>query len=649
MRGLKRRLPYPADIRIAGTALMLGYPKGQTALVAKKTISLASVAPSDYSYGSQNPRVGRNQSYEAFPGGYGQDQQDGFQVTRYRDALGVDASVHPRVLGPDIDTLTPATTDATNGGTAPGFTLLGVEYAVMGRYCLIRDSDATWSVSKDFGADKAATDAIVITPNSGSTPYAYVAMGDAEYFYRFDGTTWEQHASLYARAWLRIGHDFYRAHDTNMLAKVDVNADPWTAGNWTADNAFRIGDKSAGITKLAKTATGVMVVFKEDGVYSLDAAGEDVQYFPFLRFSPSSENGKYTFDYGNDLVSTYREGTFTLGADLSYTPMGPERQTSGYTGDVKGRITAGLGHGTFRAYGWIYNPDTDDSYLMVWDGSVWHGSISAAFENQKITAMWRSTVGAPTGHQRAYFTTSIGTIGWFTLPCTPHPANCDEYGFVQTGTLTHTRFTGGFLKEPKTLRALTVQGPNLTSTQYVTYDYKTDVAASSYTAFGNTFDGRVETANFATNTSATVAELRETLTSSSSTASPQVAGMALNHALRDDLILEYSGVVLADDALTYHNGTPCRLSAEAIRDVLLAAAAAQGSVTVILPDEQSKALSFIDYGEAMALDPRRQWKAGLSWTAVEFITQQVYGTWDRLSAYTYPQLESYSWDSFESL
>jgi hypothetical protein len=86
-----------------------------------------------------------------------------------------------------------------------------------------------------------------------------------------------------------------------------------------------------------------------------------------------------------------------------------------------------------------------------------------------------------------------------------------------------------------------------------------------------------------------------------------------------------------------------RLGASAIRQAVQDAASAQGSVTVILPDEQSKQLSFVDYGEALAWDERaRRWQAAVTWKAVELKTNTTYGSVARLGAYTVADLAGWS-------
>lgn len=655
MRGLPRRRPYPYDTVLSGTGLMLGRPARSAVLVAKKASTMEEVSPTDFAYSAQSPFVEKVHPWEALNRGFGLALQKQFQDQRTHYTLNLDTSWPITVKGPDITDLTPATTDRVSKFFEVGSTL----YALAGRYALKRESDASWTVSKDFGLGESATDVVVFADNSTETTYAYVAMGDAAAMYRFDGTTWTQHASLFARAFASVGRDFYRAHDTNHLAKVDEDADPWTAGNWTAGNAFRVGDQTSPITSLAVTLNRALLIFKTDGVYTLQSDGEDTDLFPFLHESPDDDNGKYTFAFENSVHASYREGHFRIGSDFSYETIGVERNGSNDS-PIRGRITAGLGHLTFAAYAGIWNPDEDKSYLIKFRAydengqalDVWNGSLGPEWDGKHVTAMGQSSIGASTDHQRCYIGFDDGSLAWFTLPCNPNPVNCDEYRFTtDDGKLYVPRWHGLFQADAKTLRSLTVTGPNLDSDNYVQAEYKTTPDAASYTAFGTDFTaGPRQKEDFPNNTSATMADFLFTFVSTANTDTPQVSGIGLHHAVRPALVLEYQYRVLADDGLARRDGALMKIGAPTIRSVVKTAAETAGSVTQMLPDESSQQLSVVDYGEALGWDDRRRaWLAALAVRAVQFTTNTIYGTYERMEAYSYGSMENFSYGGLENL
>ncbi len=93
-----------------------------------------------------------------------------------------------------------------------------------------RDDDTNATAVQDLGVGKIAKDVAVYAPNSGSTTYAYIAMGDADNIWRYDRATATQHASLKATALCVRGTDLHRALNTNQVSTVDTNSDPMDGG-----------------------------------------------------------------------------------------------------------------------------------------------------------------------------------------------------------------------------------------------------------------------------------------------------------------------------------------------------------------------------------------------------------------------------------
>ena len=276
LRGRPGVAPWPYTFVLAGVGVMGGTATRQTwEYRSYKPPDQANVAPTAYGYAADNPVFGAVTVYQTFPLGMGlktQRKPNAAEDLQYDHALGVDMSAYPWVKGPEVTLFTPATTDATNGVVR--FLKVGTDlYAVTGRYALRRVSDSSWTVAQDFGAGKVSLDALAFYSNGVGAAYGFVAMGDADNLWSVTGGVWAQHASLRARAFGLVGREFFRAHTTNTLAKVDTDADPLVAANWSSENAFTIGDKSSPIVRLPTTAAGVLLAVKSDGVYTLDAAG----------------------------------------------------------------------------------------------------------------------------------------------------------------------------------------------------------------------------------------------------------------------------------------------------------------------------------------------------------------------------------------
>lgn len=667
---------------------MLVRPKRGAPLVATKVQPYTDQAPSDYSYGSTSPIAERTHAYRDLSLGFGLKVQGDTDLDhKYLNALGVDASVGGLIMkGPEMagglsgGIFTPATTDATNG-VSSFMELGGNLYAMAGRYVLKRVSDSSWTVSKDFGAGVNVLNAATFT-SGGGTPagaVAYAALNDGnKAVYSTDGTTWTAFATFTCLDFQQVGRQLYRASDTNQLSNVDANADPTVEANWSNANSFRAGDKTSPIQRLAVTAVGSLIVLKQDGVYSIDEAGEDHRlYSGVMQFGAGADDGRYWFSFGNDLHVTYQMQHVRLVPTVSFgnprlelQPIGPERMVENDS-VVRGRVTAGLGHGSLGAYCGLYNDDTGNSFLLkfgAWIGprleegkleeaqrvDAWHGSISQTFTNKKITAMWKSTLGAPAGHYRLYLGFSTGDLSWLVLPCTPNPAACSAYRFDATtdGLLTMSQFHGTFEADAKTLRSFSVTGPVLNATNYAALNYKTDPSLGSYTALGTSFNTSPrQRADFPNNTATYLADLQLVLHNTVDTASPVLSAPALHWAVRPKLILEYTGVIAGDNGQTKRDGRPHRLGPAAIRQVVNDATQATGSVNVVFPDEQSKQVSFVDYGESITFDERAfgAWSSDVPFKCIEFVTNQQMGTWARVGIYTWNSIGAMTWGQLPGL
>jgi hypothetical protein len=646
VRGRPQRVPFPYDARIGTLGVMLGASAkgGQPGLVTTNPTTLDNVAPSDFSYQALPPEYGRIFSVEDLSGGYGCarfDEASGLK--RYRYAEGADASTGYGELGPEITTLTPSTVDSTNGITG-FFEIGGKLFALNGRYCHLRTSDADWNTSrKDFGSGKAALDSAVFYANNLSAQSAYVAMGETEPIYKFDGTTWTQHAEvskIYARAFAVVGSEFYRAHTTNLMAKVDTDADPFVIANWSADNAWHIGDKSAGITRLGVTALGSIVAFKSDGIYTVDAENIDHPLFPFLKMANDTDGGKAVGAWLNDLYVTYRGGTFRVSPDWSAEVVGPERIADNDS-PVRGRVTSLAGHGTHHLYAGLLADGGNGYLLKMGKDGAWHGSISQPFTSKTITAMYVSSIGAPTSHQRMYLGFSDGSVGWFVLPCTTNPRGCTSYRWTTVaGNIYYPRLTFGFGADQKVIPTMQVKG--LLSPGSVTLAYRSDLATTWITA-GSATASNFEDVDLPAATSATVLEVRATLANSATAATTVLMGVGIQHWLNVQEKDRTALLVLATENLIRRDGTPYRQVPATIK-AEIEALRGGGYVAITLPTEEQITARVVSVAQSVAWSERlRKWTAALRVELAQETDQALYGTWARISEYTWAELDAMTW------
>ncbi len=666
-----RRAPYPFDTRIDGKPYMLGADEKGGKLVAIKPQDLGGVAPNTYSYSAQNPTIERVTPYEPLVRGYGRSRQTDFQDKAYHWAENMDLSVEPYWLkGPKLYSFTPAVKDKIVTFMEVGTTL----WAVGGRYAHKRTSDADWDTGvKDFGLNKVAVDAVSFWSNGLAAAYGYVAMGDTEPIWRWSATGgWEQHAEaskIYSRAFQKVGNDLYSANSVNQLALVNTDADPFVVANWSATNQHLIGDKSSGITRLAITPSGVLLVFKTDGIYTLDPNGNTINLFPQLRMPADDDNGLAWATFLDDIYVSYREACFLIDPSFTLEDVGVGRLTSN-TSPVKGRYTALCADGNNCLYGTLWNPDTGDSYLVKYGGwklvddptsetmslwqrannanvriAVWNGSIATVFTGKKITAMHKSTAGAPTGHARIYLGADDGTIYWFTLPCTANPLNCDEYEFSTADGYVHLpTWTANFPNEGKLLRAVTVRALEANNANYAQVQYKLNPLVATYTAMpGNHDTVPRKKVNFPDGTTATEADLKVKVVGN-----PIITGMGLHHRVQSDMLKIFTLNVLAEDGLISKDGTPLRRGAVAIDTEIETLASAGGSFEVVLPDGRDVIVSLVGYIETTSWVNRlRRWVRSMALTLAEQATVQTKGQLQHLEGMTLAQMEGYTLEQLE--
>jgi len=638
-----KRNPWPYHMVIGGTGVLLGSARpGAPQLLSSKIQDINQVAPPDFSYGGTSPISDRQEPYESLALGMGLRMQEKWQDFRYAQAMGVDLSVWPWCKGPEVKSIVPATRDDVNG--VRGFFELGGNlFMANGRYVHTKASGAdTWSVAHDFGAGVSILNVAVFTSNSDGVKRAFFALSTGPAQFTTTGTgAYTAMASFTALAFLALGREWWWADDVNRLRKCDTNADPTNEANYTSLN-FRAGDKSSPITNLAQTAAGTMLILKTDGIYTLDQAGDDHSLYPFLKFAPRLDNGRWLGQFENSLYVSYGQAFLRLNPDLSLEEVGPERLIAN-DGPVRGQITAFSGVAGMFALAALYNPDTQNSYLMKFGGFVsgsqasqaspssvrvdaWHGALNHALVNVVIQSLFVSAIGAPTGHTRTYLGLSDGTLGWLTNPCTPNPAACSAYTFeVGDGWIELPFWHAGYHASIKSLRHLAVTGPFLDASNYVTIEYKLDPNLASWTSLGNVFDSTVyEESAFPTTAAAVLAAFRVHLQNTAAAKSPLVSSVAIGHALRPQRYMSFEADILCADGLVRRDGVPLRLGRLEIQRAVEAAVDTPGAVTVVLPNETTQQLSFTDYTVSQAFDEiARTWRGSLHVKAVQWSPQAV--------------------------
>jgi len=639
-----KRSPYPFHIVVGGQGFLLGSARpGAPMLTSTKSQDISNITPTDYSYSGMSPLEEREAPYESLVLGMGQRLQEKYQDQHYAYAQAVDLSVWPWCKGPEVNTLTPATVDNVVG-VSEFFELGGVLFMANGRYVLSKAAGAdTWSVAHDFGAGEAILDVAVFTSNFDGVARAFFALKTGVAQYTTTGTgAYTAMATFHALAFAVVGREFWWADDVNQLRKCDTNADPTNEANYTS-LIFRAGDKSSPIVNLPISAAGTLLVFKTDGIYTLDAAGDDHQLFPFLKFAPDPSNGKHWGQFENSIYVSYGSVFVRIDSDLSMTEVGPEKLVNNDS-PVRGKVTAFAGVGTMFAMAAILNPDTLTGYLMKFGSYVsqgisnsqqtlepihvdaWHGSLSDPFPSRAIQTLFVSAIGAPNGHTRTYLGFSDGSVGWLVNPCVPNPAACSVYRFhVGDSFVELPLWHGTYHASKKTIRHFALTGPKLDANNYVQVEYQTDPSVVGFTLFPNIFDhGTYERAPLDPVAVTILARFRVHLHNTANTASPLVSAFTIGHALRPQRIMQFEGDILCADGLVRRDGVPMRIGRKKIQQLIEQAVDEPGAVTCILPDETTQQLSFTDLRISQAFDEvGRQWRGSLRIKAVQHWTDTI--------------------------
>lgn len=646
-----KRSPWPFHCRINGVGFLIGSQQpGQPALVSVETQSITQVAPPDYSYAGANPTNDREEPFQQLTLGLGLAIQEKWDDQRYISANAVDCSIWPWMLGPEIGTYTAASVDAVHG-INQFFELGATLYAANGTNVLRKAAGTTdtWSVAHTFG--NPILNVCVFTSNYDGVQRAFFALqGATVAAYTSDGTTYTNMATFTALAFTVIGKEFWWADAINRLRKLDTNADPTNEANYTS-LIFRVGDGSSSITSLLVTAGGTLVVAKTDGLYTLDAAGNDRELFPFLRYADTPNNGKAWGVFENGLYVAYGNSLGRVDPDLSWTSVGPD-DLAGNASGITGQVTAFAGVETMFAYAALLDRDANTGYLCKFGAWVsmgvrgprqstlvtalgsqgtgepvhidaWHGSVSIPFVGRAIQHLFVSGIGAVAGHSRTYIGFSDGSIGWVLNACTPNPAACESYRFfVGDGWVDLPVWHGGYHASTKSLRHFSVTGPKIDANDYVTLEYRLNpTPGMAWTALAHTFNtGVYDRVKFPIDVAATLVGLRVHLHNTVDTSSPLVSAVSLGHALRPLRIMEFSADILCADGLVRRDGVPIRMGRTQIQKLIEAAVDTPGAVTVILPDESTQELMFTEYSLLQSFDEiGRQWRGSLRVKAVQWI------------------------------
>jgi|GEM_PF-3204874 len=589
-----RRRPWPDDIILGQFGFRLALlSQGDTKLIVDTPGSQTQVQPVSYSESARDPRFGASYPMRGFGNGFGEQLVGGAWTQRYLYTLPGDCSTGSFAKGPLVNSVSPGSTQSVSRF----FEINGGLYFLAGRYCYSRTTDSTWVVSNDFGEGKTAKDVVVVQGSyTSSIRYAIVAMGDTEPLYFFDGNTWTQSATMYARALALANTEIYRVDNRNRVNICDIELDFTNSANWTAP-LQRVGGYDYGVNRIGVLAGGSVAFFGEDDIYTANADGSINRLYETRQFPPSSSNGEAYGRWRDHRFVVYGRSLHRLSPDGGLLPIGPEL-ISENTSPVRGYVTAVEG-GDFGVYLGLYDPDSEDSFLLYGpltstrdsEGMavpVWHGSLTPALTDVKITSMHVSSIGADTDHKRMWLGMSNGTIRYFRLPCNQNPTQCSYYQTHTVDADLYLPFVGcGFPTTRKAYTGIVLEGQGWTSTAYVKVGWATH-PEGAFVDVGTTWDTPTsERSNLPTALSGMLFGAKISLAGGASTDQPWVSTVSLEYMIREELQRIVQIAIIAEDGLVRRDGTRYRWGSHDIQRAVELLSRMAGGVTAYIPEEET--------------------------------------------------------------
>lgn len=234
---------------------------------------------------------------------------------------------------------------------------------------------ATWTQSATVGVDTSD-----IVQYGGNV---YLAVGDANSFYTWNQasptTTWTQRA-FQAGHFAVVNNVLWRSVNANIYATV--NTDP---ANQVWTTATVVGDPNTNITELDVWGS-FLIIFKQDGIYSLDKTGSVYPLFPGFKTLGTNPRpigqwrDQYYFAADVGLIWEISKSKVNrIGFDSTEPfPMGGNNAFNVPNVDPTYSIpvvaTRGISTTNYLVVGFNqYAGGTDaGAYYLAWDGTAWH-------------------------------------------------------------------------------------------------------------------------------------------------------------------------------------------------------------------------------------------------------------------------------------
>lgn len=676
-----RRKPYPYDVYIDSVGMMLLEDENGS-LVSKKAKPLEA-QPQEFAYGSMNPFRERIDAFRDLVMGLGEETQPvGRLVERYHFGIDIDPSIDgywqkgPRFHAETL--LAGQQVKQFFWANRPDGKYL---HALTDRFIFYRTADGAWSISLDSWALLGPGGvlnwaAIFKWAGAGSFEGIYVGSNIGNLIeYNSTLGTWTQYVvategpDIGGAEWIATNGDELWVGKGNLIQKCESN--PKTRANWAG--FIRIGHASSKVTFLA-TNKAILHIFKEDGVFTVSTAGTDQELFPGLRSSKKTSNGVNAAAWLDTLWVPYGDSFFRLEIDGTMRPIGMEQLLTNQT-EVRGQIVAFTGHNTWGGYEGVYDSLSGNSYLLKY--GTWLASEDARLNSQVIfrdthhgaLKKWAGkrvvqlqVLPFDNDNDRLYAGFADGTMEWCYLPKgTPNPANDSRCEYTdQPSYMYLPEHHGSFKADPKIWNGFSVFGRGLSAEQYVTVEAKTDFGGAwvyiddiagvpvRYSRSGQRVDYQKADVPSGLGLFIRVGLWSKNAAGVATDGSPIVEGVGVHYAVRPSFQLEWTFRVKAGNAVGKHDGTTMVRKADYIRDIILAAVGKVGTVDVLMPDQTTETMIFVDYADQLqAFKTRNGLEWGLVAQAMQYRTVSEAGSTPSTPGLSHGTLEQFTHGQLE--
>jgi len=393
----------------------------------------------------------------------------------------------------------------------------GYHYAALGYY-LVKWDGTDWKFVQHFP--------YLITDLCIWGSYLFIAMGYANNWYYYDGTTMTLGTVANGKAQY-IGANGGTMWFNSSAYEVRSSTNPINGGSVSV--VTEIVSTNTIITDVVISPT-MTVIAAQDGFYEIDAAGDVLELVPELKQEKSAYTGLNSIVWKGKLyVATGLSSLYEY--DLSgsvITNVSPASSAAPGLSDFTGRVCAMYGDSEYLymvidndtgievvAGHWTtVNGDTGFFYHHVGSIATFNAASCLLSSYSSVKRLW---IGA----------SDDGAIEYLHVPTQYGDVSADtNYQMLTSGDFYTSWIRGAYPYNIKNYYSLTIYGSNLSATKYFTVYYRKD-GETAWTTLGTITSSTDNTLQFPAAVTTRRLQLKLSFTSDSATSSPEFEGYTM--------------------------------------------------------------------------------------------------------------------------